>query len=89
MEKRIITILKKEDRLMSLSEIVSELNKKTESSIKDEDVRPILKKLCEKNIISIGNEVEAHFGDEANPLYERLAKFFQVLDSYGFIYWKD
>lgn len=57
MEKRIITILKKEDRLMSLSEIVSELNKKTESSIKDEDVRPILKKLCEKNIISIVSTV--------------------------------
>ena len=52
MEKHIINILKKEDRLMSLSEIVSELNKKTESSIKDEDVKTILKKLCEKNIIS-------------------------------------
>lgn len=52
MEKRIIAILKKEDRLMSLSEIVSELNKKTESSIKDEYVRTILNNLCEKNIVS-------------------------------------
>ncbi|MBO5196248.1 MAG: PqqD family protein [Clostridia bacterium] len=43
----------------------------------------------EKNIISIGNEVEAHFGDEANPLYERLAKYFRVLDSYGFVEWKN
>ncbi len=41
-----------------------------------------------KNIIEIGNEVKEHFGDEANPLYERLAKYFQILESYGFITFK-
>lgn len=41
-----------------------------------------------KNIIEIGNEVKEHFGDEANPLYERLAKYFQILESYGFISFK-
>ena len=38
-----------------------------------------------KNIIELGKEVDAHFGEEAAPLYERLAKFFQVLESYHFI----
>ena len=33
----------------------------------------------------LGKEVVAHFGEEAAPLYERLAKFFQVLESYHFI----
>ena len=27
--------------------------------------------------------------DEAHPLYERLARYFQILDSYHFIQWKD
>ena len=42
----------------------------------------------EKNIIELGKYVEEHFGDKANPLYERLAKYFQILDSYGFVEWK-
>lgn len=41
-----------------------------------------------RDIIQIGELVEEHFGDAANPLYERLAKFFQILDSYGFVEWK-
>ena len=41
----------------------------------------------EKDIIAFGKEVEEQFGEKANPLYERLAKFFQVLDSYHFITW--
>lgn len=39
----------------------------------------------EKNITAIGVLVEQHFGEKANPLYERLSKFFQILESYGFI----
>lgn len=39
----------------------------------------------EKNITEIGKEVDGHFGEKAHPLYERLAKYFQILDSYGFI----
>jgi len=42
-----------------------------------------------KNIIELGKAVETRFGDKANPLYERLSKYFQVLDSYGFIVWNE
>ncbi|MBQ4110555.1 MAG: PqqD family protein [Clostridia bacterium] len=41
----------------------------------------------EKNIIEIGKAVEEHFGEKAHPLYERLAKYFQILESYNFIIW--
>ena len=40
-----------------------------------------------KNIIELGEDVDKKFGEKANPLYERLAKYFQILDSYGFIKW--
>ena len=43
----------------------------------------------EKDIIAIGVLVKEHFGEEAEPLYERLAKYFQVLDSYSFVEWKE
>lgn len=42
----------------------------------------------DKNIIELGKLVETQFGEKANPLYERLAKYFQILDSYSFIEWK-
>ena len=42
----------------------------------------------EKTIIELGKDVEAEFGEKAHPLYERLAKYFQILDSYHFIEWK-
>ncbi len=42
----------------------------------------------EKDIVVLGQLVKEHFGDEAEPLYERLAKYFQILDSYSFILWK-
>ena len=42
----------------------------------------------ERDIIELGKLMEEEFGQEANPLYERLAKFFQILDSYNFISWK-
>ena len=41
-----------------------------------------------KDIIAIGEEVKTKFGEAAEPLYPRLAKFFQILDSYGFVEWK-
>ena len=41
----------------------------------------------ESNIIEIGKAVSEHFGDKAEPLYERLAQYFQVLHSYGFVLW--
>ena len=42
----------------------------------------------ETNIIDIGKKVDEHFGEKAQPLYERLAKFFQILSSYRFIMFK-
>lgn len=39
----------------------------------------------EKSILDIGKDVESKFGEEANPLYERLSKFFEILKSYNFI----
>lgn len=38
-----------------------------------------------KSIYDIGKDIEREFGDEINPLYERLAKYFQILSSYGFV----
>lgn len=43
----------------------------------------------EKNIIELGRLVEERFGEKASPLYERLAKYFQILDSYHFLEWKE
>ena len=42
----------------------------------------------ERNIIELGKDVKAHFGEKAEPLYPRLAKFFQILESYGFVSFK-
>ena len=42
----------------------------------------------EKDIIKLGEEVKSHFGDKAEPLYPRLAKYFQILESYSFIEFK-
>lgn len=39
----------------------------------------------EADLIKIGELVKEHFGEKAEPLYERLAKYFQILESYGFI----
>lgn len=41
----------------------------------------------EASILDLGKAVDEHFGEAAHPLYERLAKFFQILDGYGFITW--
>lgn len=42
----------------------------------------------EKSITDIAQSVKEHFGDKAEPLYERLAKYFEILKSYGFVYFK-
>jgi len=39
----------------------------------------------ETDILRIGELVKEHFGEKAEPLYERLAKYFKILESYGFI----
>lgn len=38
-----------------------------------------------KSIEEIGKEVDAHFGEKAHPLYERLCHFFSILYNYRFI----
>lgn len=42
----------------------------------------------EKTIIDIGVSVKGHFGEKAEPLYERLAQYFRILESNGFIKWQ-
>lgn len=42
----------------------------------------------EKSILDISKDVKSKFGDDANPLYERLAKYFEILKSYNFISFK-
>ena len=39
------------------------------------------------NITELGKLVDEHFGKEAHPLYERLAKYLQIMHSYHFIKW--
>lgn len=41
----------------------------------------------QKDITALGKLVEEKFGEEAHPLYERLAQYFRILDSYRFIKW--
>ena len=40
-----------------------------------------------KDLTELGKIVEEHFGEAAHPLYERLARYFQILDSYHFVAW--
>lgn len=42
----------------------------------------------ERDITAIGELVRGHFGEKAEPLYERLAQYFKTLESYGFIDFK-
>ena len=37
-----------------------------------------------RTVMDIAQLVDAHFGEKAKPLYERLVKFFQILESYNF-----
>lgn len=39
----------------------------------------------ESDICEIGKKVKADFGEKAEPVYERLAKYFSILASYGFV----
>ena len=41
----------------------------------------------EKTITELGVFVEEKFGEASHPLYERLATYFRILDSYGFVTW--
>lgn len=39
----------------------------------------------ETDLLRLGELVREHFGEKAEPLYERLAKYFKILESYRFI----
>lgn len=43
----------------------------------------------EKSVFDFGEDVKEMFGDKAEPLYERICKYFEILESYNFIRWKD
>ena len=43
----------------------------------------------EKTVFEIGEFVKEHFGEKAEPLYERLTKYIQTLESYKFIEFKE
>ena len=43
----------------------------------------------EKSILDLGVLVKEHFGEKAEPLYERLTKYFQILESYKFVSFKN
>ncbi len=42
----------------------------------------------ERDITDIGKEVKEHFGEKAEPLYERLVKYFGILKENNFIDFK-
>lgn len=41
----------------------------------------------ESDIAKIGESVRGHFGESAEPLYERLCMYIESLVSYGFAIW--
>lgn len=41
------------------------------------------------SIRQLGELMETAFGEEAHPLYERLAQYFRILDSYRFVEWAE
>ncbi|MBQ8613748.1 MAG: PqqD family protein [Ruminiclostridium sp.] len=43
----------------------------------------------ERTITDIGVFVKEHFGEKAEPLYERLAQYFKTLETNGFIRWHE
>lgn len=43
----------------------------------------------ELNVIELANLVKEQFGQKAEPLYERLAQYIRILESYNFIEFKE
>lgn len=41
----------------------------------------------QKTVADFGEALKEKFGDKAEPLYERLCKYFEILESYNFIRW--
>lgn len=43
----------------------------------------------EINVYKLGKLVKEHFGDKAEPLYDRLVQYLQILETNNFIVWKE
>ncbi len=41
-----------------------------------------------RTVSDIGELVHEHFGEKAEPLYERMIRYFELLERYGFLSWK-
>ena len=41
-----------------------------------------------QTVYQLADAVKAEFGEAAEPLYPRIAKYFQILESYHFVQWK-
>ena len=41
-----------------------------------------------KSIMDLAEHLDNEFGQKAHPLYERIAKFIQILESYNFVQFK-
>ena len=39
------------------------------------------------SVYELGSVLKDKLGEKAEPLYERLAKYFMILESYGFVEW--
>ena len=42
-----------------------------------------------QNLIEIGEKLTEAFGEQCTPVYERLAEYIRILDSYQLIFWND
>ena len=75
-----------------MNSIAQKLFKKPKTShVHMEEVGSFLWPLLngDKDLIALGELVKEHFGEKAEPLYERLVKYFQIMESYNFITWKE
>ena len=88
-ESGLVTLEKKNTGIMN--RIAQKLFKKPPTSYihLDENGSFVWKSINgEADIIAIGEKVREHFGKKAEPLYPRLAKYFSILSSYGFVTFK-
>ncbi len=89
-EKELITIVMKRNNPMD--KFVRKFIKKTPETFKvdlDEFGTFVLESIDgNKDIFTIGKEVKEKFGEDAEPLYERLGAFMNLLKNNNFIYFK-
>ena len=86
-EKEILSLVAKGN---SNSEIAQKLFKKPKISyIHLDEFGSFVWKISDggEDITALGERVKEKFAEKAEPLYPRLAKYFQILDSYGFVEW--